>query len=261
MKPKTYWTLGVLVVLLICASVFLFEKYIDPEHDLLKKPPPGETYTTGHWEGDEWRRTVPPDPEKILIDGVWKTYEDMEKRDSSLVRSSERDVYRKHAIENYPYSELALNGRLDRAERDENNKWIWDKEILVPRYKAMLKWHSDSPRLLKKLAALLEEDTPAEAIKYGEEALKYTHLYPANTYNGYMVYPEDIHSTLGIAYQRVGDYKSALRHLKAAVKLMEANPDRAFWNNVDTYKEHIKRIKAGNPLYGPAYLDPDYLKR
>ena len=258
MKPKTYWALGVLVVLLICACVYLFKTYINSAPALLRRPPLGETYTTGHWEGDVWRRTVPPDPEKILISGVWMTYEDIKRAyDHNQYNPSQRDVYRKHAIEKYPYSEEAFTERLYRAEHDENSKelvnLIWDKDILVPRYKAMLKWHLDSPCLLQKLAALLEEDSPEEAIKYGEAALKYTHLYPGDS--AYGEYPEEIHRTLGIAYQRGADYDAALVHLKAAVKLMETYPDRTIWD-VDIYRGWIERIHAGTPRFGPP--DPDF---
>lgn len=268
MRNKLYWGLGVLIVLLICVSVFLFEKYMDPEPELLRRPPPGETYTTGHYDGDKWHRTVPPDPETIYIDGEAEglyegaegggelTYAELKEKDGGGLMSDRR-VYGKYAVEHYPYSELALNERYRRAEKDEKGKRIWDAAILVPRYKAMLKWHSDSPRLLYDLAALLEEDSPAEAIKYGEEALKYTHLYPANTYSGYWTYPERIHGMLGHAYQRVADYDSALVHLKAAVKLIKAHPGR-YRDSPDTYIDLIKYIEKGDPLIVPPTPDFEF---
>ena len=256
MRKRMYWGLGVLVILLICGCVFLFEKYTDPERVLLKKPPLGETYTTGHWDGDKWIRTVPPDPETIYVDGIKYTYEELERANDESGWVVKQRIYGKHAVEKYPYSEVALQERYRRAEKDENNEYIWDAAILVPRYKEMLKWHSDSPRLLQDLAALLMDVSPAEAIKYGEEALKYIHLYP-NTIYGYATYPEDIHATLGKAYQLVEEYDSALVHLKAAVKLIKANPGRASkmvdetgrYNAEDIYIKWIKRIKEGDPRF------------
>ena len=273
MKPKTYWALGVLgVAMIIGAGVFLFEKYIDPAPELLRKPPPGETYTTGHWDGDEWHRTVPPDPETIYIDGKkegldygekgggYLTYAELEEKADTRSMPDLR-VYGKYAIEHYPYSELAFKERRLRAKRDENGKRIWDSDILVSRYKEMLKWHSDAPNLLRDLAGVLyDNENYTEVIKYGEEALKYMHLYPVESGSAYGTWPEDIHVYLGLAYQEVGDYDAALVHLKAAVKAIEAHPETTTWR-VDTFKDYIKHIKAGRPLKGPAYLDPDYLKR
>ena len=271
MTRRTYWGIGVLIVLLICVSVFLFEKYIDPEPKLLRKPPPGETYATGHWEGNKWCRRVPPDPETIFIDskeldyygieGGEFSYEEMDQMNRSIT------IFGKHIIENYPYSRLALSVRYHRATRDENGERIYDPSILLPRYKEMLRYHRDSPRLLFDIAALLVDDSPAEAIKYGEEALKYSHLYSTVMIGG----PERIHEMLGDAYDSVGsrnnmigllhqsveNYKSALVHLKAAIKLVEANPGR--WrDSADIYigwskrlEKWIKRIEAGELLFGP----------
>ena len=281
MTRRVYWGLGVLVILIIGAGCVLLLWDTGPK--LLKKPPPGETYATGHYEGNKWRRRVPPDPETIFIDskelvygvqGGDFTYEELEEK-YKFGDSKNRRVFGKYIIEKYPYSGLALTERLQLAENDENSKefikTIYDPSILLPRYKEMMRYHRDSPRLLFKMARLLEDDSLAESIKYGEEALKYLHLYPYNSWYGFGLHPEEIHGMLGFAYESVGgrnnmigllhqsveNYKSALVHFKAAVKLVESNPGR--WrDSADIYlwyikliEKRIKRIEAGELLFGP----------
>ena len=115
----------------------------------------------------------------------------------------------------------------------------------------MLKYHSDSPRLLQDLAALTCDDSPAESIAYGKEALKYIDVYPSDSWYGLWTHPEDIHWNLGIAYQKVGDYKSALVHLKTTQNLIAANPGRSDWVSPDLVPSHIAAIRRGVPVYGP----------
>ena len=248
--------------MLIGAGGVLLLRYTDPEPKLLRKPPPGETYTTGNWLHGKWFRAVDRGPETIFIDGKELTYnliidvdgeeltyEEIEERYNRAL-GIDKIAIGDQVIEKYPYSYIAYKTRQTRATRDENGKRIWDKDILLSRYREMLIYNRDSPDVLYRIAMLLRDDSPAEAILYAEEALKYVHLYPFHR-------PEDIHSLLGYAYQRVADYESALVHLKAAVKYIKANPDRQ--SRVDPLSgplDDIKRIEEGTPLLRPR--DPNF---
>ena len=219
----------------------------EPPKLVLRAPPSGETYGTGYWDDDKWHRTAPPAPEKISVDGEMLTYEDLRMRLSYGSSDDHRKVYQ-HLIEAYPYSELALQGRYSLAGD------VWpDKSLLLLRYKEMLKYHPDSPRVLQKLAQLTEEDAPEESIFYATEALKYVDLYPSDSTYGLWTEPEEIHGNLGMAYQRVGDYGSALVHLKKTRDLIYANPGRRWGKDYadDVIVGHIEAIENGNPIYGP----------
>ncbi len=222
----------------------------DVKKVVLKPPPDGETYATGHWHGDEWHRTVPPEPEAVSVDGEMWTYADLERK---IMHGPPEDRRKANLrlIEAYPYSELALEARYDFTKYDKNNKRIpWGSRNELPQYKEMLKYHPDSPRLLQDLAQLTQADSPEESIVYAKEALKYVDLYASNSWYGLWTEPEEIHTNLGMAYQRVGDYDSALVHLKAAQTLVNANPGR-YWENDDTIVAHIEAIERGFPVYGP----------
>ena len=260
MTRRAYWGLVILIIGLISVGCVLLGQRTTLEPKLLRKPPPGETYSTGNWLHGKWYRAVDRGPETIFIDGKLTygvidaegeelTYEEIEERYNRKLGEG-RIVIGDQVIEKYPYSYIAYKMRQTRATRDENGKNIGDKDILLSRYREMLIYHRDSPDVLYRIASLLRDDSPAEAILYAEEALKYVHLYPFHC-------PEDIHSLLGYAYQHVADYESALVHYKAAVKYIKANPDRQ--SQVDPLSSplyHIKRIEEGNPLFRPR--DPNF---
>ena len=115
----------------------------------------------------------------------------------------------------------------------------------------MLKYHSDAPRVFKDLLTLTQEQYPEEAIKYGKAALKYIDVYPRNSSYMSGVYLEKIHGNLGFAYQRIGDYETALEHLKKADQIQKANPQRINYYTDGLYSSHIKSINKGTPTYGP----------
>ena len=271
MKSRMYWGVAILIILLIGVSVFMLMRNRDTEPKVIykvpsaevmqqvrkanavKKPPPGETYGTGYWDGDEWHRTAPPEPESVSVDGEMWTYADLEmkiRQGSSEVRQK---AYRL-AIAAYPYSELALGARYSLMRYDENGKHVFpDSQTKLEEYKEMLKYHPDSPRLLHDLAQLTEEDAPEESIFYAKEALKYIDLYPPDSAYGRRAYPEKIHHNLGFAYQRVGDYDSALVHLKKTKTLIEANLGRRWDTDYldNVIIPNIEAIENGNPRYGP----------
>ena len=76
MSKKLYWGLGVLMILIIGVLIgaggvlLLRDTDTEPAEEIaLKPPPPGETFATGHWDGDKWHRTVPKEPETITYEG------------------------------------------------------------------------------------------------------------------------------------------------------------------------------------------------
>ena len=270
MPKKMYWGFAALIILNIGVACVLLLRRPDTEPKIIykvpsaevmqqvrkanavKKPPPGETYGTGHWHGDEWHRTAPPEPEAISVDDEMWTYADLEMK----VRYGygERMKAYRLLIEAYPHSELALHARYQLTERDENGKFIFpDSQTKLERYKEMLKYHPDSPRLLQDLAELTEVDAPEESIFYAKEALKYVDLYPSDSWYGLWTEPEEIHHNLGFAYQRVGDYDSALVHLKEIKTLIEANLGRRWDTDYldNVIIPNIEAIENGNPRYGP----------
>ncbi len=220
----------------------------EPPKLVLRAPPPGETYGTGYWDGDAWNRTVPAAPEKISVDGEMLSYEELKKK---MWRGYYPYVQR--VIEEYPYSEAALMARYRLASE------VWpDESLLLTRYKEMLKYHPDSPRLLQNLAELTWENSPEEAIAYGKKALKYKPLYPEDTMYGLWTESVEIHNTLGMAYQQVGDYKSALVHLKTTKNLLESNNVQTDQISYDVVITSIEYIEKGSPLWGSVpHLDLD----
>lgn len=220
MTRRVYWGLAIFIILLICVGCVLVLQHTDTnrEEELLK-----------------------------IVEQIWN------------MPSDQRPTHYFRFIEEYPYSKAALRARyaLSRYKRvDGNFQSVGsDTSHKLSCYKEMLKYHPDSPRLLYDLAHLTEDDSPEEAIAYGKKALKYIDKYPADSTYGLHTYPEEIHYKLGQAYQEVGDYKSALVHLKAAQSLMKAYPDRPTWGypNLKYVVSDIGYIESIPPL-GP-YLD------
>lgn len=103
-------------------------------------------------------------------------------------------------------------------------------------YRSLLPYNPDSPELLKRLGGVLWEDKPVEAIRYLKQANR---VDPA--YGDFR---------LGFAYQRLGDYDTALFHLRRFAELPSVHPvarQRA-WG-------HIARIESGRPTILPIALE------
>ena len=103
-------------------------------------------------------------------------------------------------------------------------------------YRSLLPYNPDSPELLQRLGGVLWEDKPVEAIRYLKQANR---VDPA--YGDFQ---------LGFAYQRVGDYDTALFHLRRYTELPSADPEirRSAWGQ-------ISRIEDGNPSILPIARD------
>ena len=103
-------------------------------------------------------------------------------------------------------------------------------------YRSLLPYNPDSPELLKRLGQVLWEDKPVEAIRYLKQANR---VGSANS-----------DFRLGFAYQRVGDYDTALFHLRRFAELPAAHPvtQQRAWH-------HIARIEEGDPIILPIALE------
>lgn len=142
MTRRVYWGLGVLAILIIGVSAVLLLWDIEPK--LLKKPPPGETYTTGHVDGEELN--------------------------NKLIKMQRR---------NHQYGPRVVEERL---YYDGNFTIIVNEPVPVVRYKEKLKYHLDHSPLFFDLASLVEDEFPKELITYRKGSLKYVDLYPSDSW-------------------------------------------------------------------------------
>ncbi len=101
-------------------------------------------------------------------------------------------------------------------------------------YRGVLKYHPNSSEALYGLGELLSHVNPEEAI---------LHLKKATDLDPFIGGRRGGNHQLGIAYQRLGDYKSAWVHFKKSVALY---PDL----NVDSYNQMVS-IAAGEPILLP----------
>ncbi|MYF55726.1 hypothetical protein F4225_08210 [Candidatus Poribacteria bacterium] len=229
-----------------------------------KPPPLGETEDTGHWDGNVWRRIVPPKKKK-----KWWS-EDTNKLRLKLLKegmsSKDRAALARRIIDEYPYSEAALVARFHLYSFGGG---IGSESIEL--FKSFLKYHPESSLLHSALATGLDLSFPEESVAFAKKALHflpnssedYSHLWLVET----PIVNSNI--SLGRAYQRLGDYKSALVHLKTARRLLKPgivegdgveveidgvvkktyhDMTTAFY---DRMSEEIAAIEAGKPLLGP----------
>ncbi len=257
MKNRTYWALGVLVLLIIIVGVCYRSGKPSVEtadtvdtpaeteqlavQPRVKMPPPGESSATGHWEGDVWKRTVPPEPDTLMHEGktmtLWDLLRSAHHHDNSW---EEKVAIWNRVIAEAPYSDEAYKAR-NHLAKYENGERIWDDALLFERLQPLLNYHPDNPHLLSDLLMFGRDVNPEAAIYYGKEALKYN-----------PVLPQGIHSDLGYAYQLIGDYSSAVSHYKRSVKLMRADPDPYPYGDLEKQAtKHIELILSGTPAFGP----------
>ena len=96
-----------------------------------------------------------------------------------------------------------------------------------------IKYHPNSGKALYELGSLLSFDKPGEAIM---------HLKKGELYN-----PAAVNSELGVAYERLGDYKTAWIHYK-----------KALYHNPEAYCIiNLEAIEKGEPVLSPIKLTPD----
>ena len=256
MKNRTYWALGALVLLIIIVGVCYrggkpsvetadtVDTPSEPEHlavqTRVKMPPQGESIATGHWEGDVWKRTVPPDAETLMHEGKTMTlWELLRAAHGSTDSWEEKVAILTRVIAEAPYSEEAYLARTHLAKY-ENGERIWDDALIFERLQQMLAFHPDEPRLLIELLMYGNDVNPEAAIHYGKELLKYHG-------EGYVT-----HYRLAYPYQLIGDYSSAVYHYKRCLELMRADPDsesEARMEQIAT--EDLELILSGNPRHGP----------
>ena len=235
MKNQIYWALGVLVLLIIVVGMcyLVGNPFVEAAEDTVdtsseseqletqasvKMPPPGESIATGHWEGDVWKRTVPPEPDTLIHEGKPMTLRELLRASYDSTDSWEEEVaILNRIIKEAPYSEEAYSARNTLARKDENGEAIRDDALLFERLQPLLNYHPDNPSLLSDLLMCGKDIHPETAIRYGTEAFKYVGRYRMDSLYG--AYPEQIHYYLGYAYQVIGDYDTALGHLDQALIL------------------------------------------
>ena len=260
MKNRTYWALGVLVLLIIFGICYVIgNRFSEPEQTEVspseteqlevqarpKLPPLGENYATGHWEGDVWHRTAPPEPDTVMHEGKAMTLRELLR--AARGKSWEEEVaILNRIIAEAPYSKTAFYARSYLAKYDENRERIWDNALLFERLQPLVNYHPDSPGLLCDLLMHGMHIYPKAAIHYGTEALKYVGRYGVGV--GHSAYPEKIHHYLGYAYQLVGNYDTALEHLNQALNLYIR--ERKAVSLSFKIREQIEQIQKENPILG-----------
>ncbi len=194
-----------------------------------KPPPPGETEGTGHWHGNVWHRTVPtPVKNSAANNTTSQIHFDYDKE--SLARA-------RRIIRDRPYSEDALDARLFLAEWDESGHS--DSKRYLERLYDALPYHPDHSYLLALLGVGTCRPSPYEAIGYAEKAIK--NLYEGE--DGAAIYG----NVLAVAYQRLGDSKTAMMYLKKAQKLVRARPPRTGHIDIktDDFSYEIEALASG----------------
>ena len=167
----------------------------------------------------------------------------------NLPKEFEGDSYAfaRWIIAEHPYSQAALEARI------VLNSGI---DYSVDNLKEALKYHPVSPALHAEIASGRWGDYPEESVAFAKKALR---LLSATSedylYRGVYDSPEvRSHRALGLAYQHLGDYKSALVHLKAAQRLYKSGITGEPWDlNLDAYNNCVKdieAIEAGKPRWG-----------
>ena len=161
-------------------------------------------------------------------------------------------------IQNQPYSEAAIYARIQLAKREN----FYNRAGEIEALKTALKYHPDSPALHVRIVDRMVSDivsgegSAEETVAFGEKALRLLKNSPENP----DVYPEinlpreDAHHSLGIAYQYLGDYDTALYHLKQGQRLFKPSADEdPLINELRSigYAKQIALIEAGNPMHKP----------
>ncbi len=275
MKRKLYWGFAALIILIIGTAGVLFIQHNRAEMVLLealsdadnsdssqqqpaqrgvgstdyKAPPLGETDDTGYWEGNTWHQKPAPKPKKK---GWWKTgdtrkYLEMLAITGNIPKEFRPDskAFARWIIAEHPYSQAALEARLVLGG--------WGTSYLMD----ALKYHPTSPLLHAKIAASTSSRRyPEKVVAFAKK--KALRLLPTTTedtsYRGIWNSPAVLsHESLGQAYQRLGDYKSALVHLKAAQRLYKTGigDDDLNMDGYELMSKWIAGIEAGKPLIGP----------
>ena len=145
------------------------------------------------------------------------------------------------------YGERVINEDPNSAEALEAGILLGGEDNL----RAVLKYHPDSAMALYKLGFLLlnYEERPGEAIVYLKKAIqmglgqKAIQMGPEQISHS----PDTGDRMLGIAYQYLGDYKSAWVHFKRAQALNPHHP----WA-----RGHLEAIAKGEPAILPVQREP-----
>jgi len=228
----------------------------------VKPPPPGETVDTGHWEGNVWHQN--PSPEAVKS-SWWDNVLSIDKHGAGkydkIISGEKRlpkEFYRadgtkdyhafyRQVIAEYPNSKAAFTARLRMARGGSITTFADD-------LKALLKYYPDAPGINAKIAFWTATDSPEDSIAFAKKALRLpVHSLEGDLFDVTRTPQMYAHKALGRAYQRLGDYKTAMVHLKKVQNLLLTDPN---WESpvkisYEAAGKNIEAIKAGKPLYGP----------
>ena len=218
-------------------------------------PPPGETDDTGHWNGNTWHRTEPPKPKKVIslkssdpdnlynmvLNGVLP-----DKYHAAEGGLHDYDGFYDHILNEYPYSRAAFEVRYQRAAGDLSG------------LKSMLKYYPNSPRVNAEIAwesLYSDGGSTVDAVAFGKKALQLL-SESSEDYSDFSAnnLPQAFaHNALGVAYQELGDYKTALVHLKSFQRILlpEVSEDAWVALSYEAIGDQIAAIRAGKPYYYP----------
>ncbi len=123
-----------------------------------------------------------------------------------LPPNTSTETFRQRILRDHPYSEAALLVRFLQESYDLRDA---------------LRYHPESPLLLSELAVRMDHWEPAKAVAYAKKALKLiAHSDESAELSRYAPFESPrlaSHLALGEAYQRLGNYKAAVVHLKTAI--------------------------------------------
>ena len=230
-----------------------------------KPPPLGETHEMGYWEGDTWHQRTPNDAvESSLWDKMWlpkkwgaDKYYEMLRLDQvpDEFRGPDGKDYAgwyRSIIAEYPNSKAALVARYKLvAEGSFSDR--------ADNLKALLKYYPESRLINAEIAWLNASLYPEESIAFAKKALRLP-AYSWDTEIGELdlLFSSTMHAhkALSRAYQRLGNYKTAMVHLKK-VRSMLLPEIEDMWvsNSYEAFGEEVEAIKAGKPLIGPDPVD------
>ena len=143
-----------------------------------------------------------------------------------LDRRSPAKEYTKRLISEDPKSKVGLEVGLylGRHTKDLSKKRAY--------YRGVLEYHPNNTQALHQLSVLLDYDYPETAIPV---------IKKLNSLD-----PSLGNDRLGIAYERLGDYKTAWIYFKKELKVGQDNPQRKYGSRL-----HVDALEVGEPIIPP----------
>lgn len=287
LKKHGWWVLSIVICMCISAGILMYRNKDEVEVEIhgtessetadssnrslggssmpTKQPPLGETHDMGYWEGDTWHQRTPNEAaESSLWDELWlpkkwgadKYYEmlRLDQVPDEFKGPDGKDYagWYRSIIAEYPNSKAALVARYKLVAKGSFS-------ARADNLKELLKYYPESRLINAEIAWLNASLYPEEAIAFAKKALRLppygwdTEIGELDLLGSFTMHS---HKALSRAYQRLGDYKTAMVHLKKVRSLLLPEiGDMWVSSAYETYGEEIEAIKAGKPLIGPDPVD------